>query len=248
MKRIAPLMLMLLMLIPCVPCSADPLALGEDLAGVLTFPAGVDPADARYVYTYRYPHAEGEEEAALAINAYYAYEVTDAEVYRVPMWGEEVPEDMTQLVDVSYEVTCSNDEYVCFLITTVDSYDGIEFTTLQAQVFARSTDKAGSIITLPYLLGILAETEEDTWLQQRQTEKADACVREMILSRIAENPDAYYEDIDDEYLAGVFYPEEDFYLDENGDPVFFLMPGDAAPEEMGPLFFPMPLEDLLDEI
>ena len=246
MKKTLPAILLLLAL--CVTALADPLVLTDDLSGTLTFPEGADPAGARYVYTYRYPRAAGDEEAARAVNAYYEYEVTDAEVYRVPMWGEEVPEGAQQRMDISYRITCSNDDYFSVLITAVDSWEGVDYAVLSAQVFARQTEKAGSMITLPYLLGILAEKEEDTWLQTRQTEKADACVRGLILDMIARNPSAYAEDVDDELLSQIFYPEEDFYLDEEGNPVFFIQTGYIAPEEAGPQFFPIDLDELLDEI
>ena len=54
-----------------------------------------------------------------------------------------------------------------------------------------------------------------------------------------------------EDLTTVFFPEESFYLDENGDPVFYMQPGDifeVIPEGMDLLIFPIPLEDILDEL
>ena len=55
----------------------------------------------------------------------------------------------------------------------------------------------------------------------------------------------------EEDLSTVFFPEENFYLDENGDPVFYLQPGDVfeeVPEGMELLTFPIPLEDIRDEL
>ena len=45
--------------------------------------------------------------------------------------------------------------------------------------------------------------------------------------------DGLREDLTEEDLAYGFFPEEDFYLDENGDPVFYLQPGFA--EDSGQL-------------
>ena len=59
---------------------------------------------------------------------------------------------------------------------------------------------------------------------------------------------AYYDDLTYETLENVFYPEEDFFLDENGDPVFFLQEAMVAPQTEGILYFPFTLEELLDEI
>ena len=52
----------------------------------------------------------------------------------------------------------------------------------------------------------------------------------------------------DEELEAAFYPEEDFYLDENGDPVFYLLENTVALPEAGILLVPISLETLLDEL
>jgi len=89
----------------------------------------------------------------------------------------------------------------------------------------------------------------DTWLQERQTEKADACVRALIWERIEDNPEdlPYFDTFTEEDLARIFYPEEDFYLDENGNPVFYLQPGFAM-EGGGLTEIPITLEEILDEM
>ena len=55
-------------------------------------------------------------------------------------------------------------------------------------------------------------------------------------------------DCTDEELEAAFYPEEDFYLDENGDPVFYLLENTVALPEAGILLVPISLEMLLDEL
>ena len=54
----------------------------------------------------------------------------------------------------------------------------------------------------------------------------------------------------EEDLFHVFFPEENFYLDENGDPVFYLQPGDVSPTSgRQPVCLPShSLEDILDEL
>ena len=42
--------------------------------------------------------------------------------------------------------------------------------------------------------------------------------------------------------------EEDFYLDENGNPVFYLLENTVALPEAGILLVPISLETLLDEL
>ena len=89
-------------------------------------------------------------------------------------------------------------------------------------------------------------------MQDRQTAKADDMVRrlvwEVIQEQLAAGEVAYYDDLTYETLENVFYPEEDFFLDENGDPVFFLQESMVAPQTEGILYFPFTLAELLDEI
>ena len=58
----------------------------------------------------------------------------------------------------------------------------------------------------------------------------------------------FYSDYTEEYLAEDLNPEEDYYLDEDGEPVFYINPGIAAPEESGLLTFPLTLEEIDDEL
>ena len=103
-------------------------------------------------------------------------------------------------------------------------------------------------MALPYLLGMLASDESDTWLQDRQTAKADALVRQMVWDALQDRDGAdleLYEDLEESMLEYGFFPEEDFYLDETGNPVFYLQPGFA--EDSGRLItFPISTEEILD--
>ena len=102
------------------------------------------------------------------------------------------------------------------------------------------------------LLGILAPDENDEWLQEYQTEKVEKLVREMVWNMIEENEDDIdYNDLTEEDLEALFFPSEDFYLDENGNPVFYLQPYnilDEVPEGTDLFTFPIALEDIQDEL
>jgi hypothetical protein len=56
-----------------------------------------------------------------------------------------------------------------------------------------------------------------------------------------------YDGLDRESLEYGFFPEEDFYLDETGNPVFYLEPG-FAKDGGEPLLFPISIEEILDEM
>ena len=123
-------------------------------------------------------------------------------------------------------------------------------TVWSGHTFSRQDDLSDSTFDLPRMLGILSAGEQDEYQLARQTEKASRIVRRMIMDQIAENRSGlpYYADFSEDDLLDVFYPEEDFYLDGDGNPVFYLEPGIAADESAGYLFFPVRLEDIADEL
>ena len=103
-------------------------------------------------------------------------------------------------------------------------------------------------MALPYLLGLLESEESDTWLQNRQTGKADDAVRKMVWERLREMDGIEIrEDLQEEDLEYVFFPEEDFYLDETGEPVFYLQPG-FADDSTRLVTIPISIDDILDEM
>ena len=120
----------------------------------------------------------------------------------------------------------------------------------EGHVFSRKNGSPGQTWTLPRLLGTLERNENDAWLQERQTEKADAILVDMVWDLIGENEQDidYFPEFTKEDLSHVFFPEENFYLDEAGEPVFYIQPGVAAPEDAGLLTFSVSVEDILDEL
>ena len=257
MRTRAALCLLLLMTLAAGTAAADALRLTGELCGSFCYPEGADEAEAAYVYRYAYPQVEALTEAAQtaaeAINELYAYTVRDTRDFTVPVNGEQLDPAFGQAeTAVTFEITCTTDDWFSLLIRTASTMNGYESVIYAGHVFAVQSEKPGNVITLPYLLGILAEGENDTWLQDRQTAKADACVRQMVWERLQEMAAAgevgILPDVDFDMFSGMFYPEEDFYLDAEGEPVFFLEPGFVAAEEDGLLRFPMTVEEIQDEI
>lgn len=251
-KRV--LLFFLLLCLIVRPSFADPLSLGVDLAGTCLYPEDVTPEEAVYVYSYRYPCIEGDDPAASVINDFYAYIAEDAEGFTVPMTGDELEaEDGTGRTDISYEVTCNNDQWFSLKVVTDTVMTDREVHSIAGHTFARSGGRPGSSVSLPYYLDILSNDVEDTWLQDRQTAKADRLVREMILDRLASTADreglTLIREIDpEEIMENWFFPEEDFYLDENGDPVFFILPGVLTVEDGKALLFSITREEIMDEL
>ena len=254
MKRLMILLLALTMLLSAASAE-ELLTLGEPLTGVICWPEDADETTATYVYRYSYPQVAGESDLAEQINGTYAYEVDDAYAFRVPMNADGLdPEADTQFyTNISYEITCLNEHFLSVKIISESFLGHSMTTTVAGHTFTLDNGaKTGSVTSLPYLLGILDESDAtDEWMKDRQTARADECVRKLIWEIIEQqimNGAIFYDDLDYQMLCDNFYPEEAFYLDGDGNPVFFIQEGFIAPVTEGVLLFPFTMDELLDEI
>ncbi len=237
----------------CAVSLADPFLLTEDLTEEIVIPYEEDQPEAGcYVYSCRYPRIDPETPGADMINSFYAYLTEDARDFGVPVMADYLKTNgrLSARTEIDYTVTCNDGDFFSVLVRTREEAGEESSVFYAGHTFSLSLGKAGATLTLPELLTILNATENDTWLQERQTAKADRLIRELVWAQIEENPDdiPFYDDLDEEALAGCFYPEEDYYLDEAGNPVFFLQPGAAAPDSAGLLRFPVSLEEIRDEM
>lgn len=233
-----------------VPAFADPLALLDDCAGsVIVQYDENDPSAGRFEYSYCFPQVDGDAEGGAAINAFYSSRANDLEAFTIPMdqntfWGT----DISTVVD--YQITCNNDDFFSVLIRKEKRTGERTTVTWEGHVFSRKHPNPGSTYTLPKFLNILDAEENEEWVQELQNDNANSVVRQLVWEMILNNEEGidYDPDYTEEYLAEDFNPEEEYYLDENGEPVFYINPGVAAPEDEGLLTFPIPLEDILDEL
>ena len=235
----------LILIVLCLAASAaaaDPLPLLDDYTDeIVQLIDEEDPSAGRLVYSYRYPHVDEEAEGGAEINAFFEDLISLSEFQLGYNPGE---------TTVDYSVTCNNDEYFSILVKTVKTSEEQSLLYWDGYVFSRKNGSPGQTWTLPRLLGTLAQNENDTWLQDRQTEKADALLVDMVWDMIEDNEEDidFFPEFTKEELSHVFFPEENFYLDDTGNPVFYIQPGVAAPETAGLLTFSVSLEDILDEL
>ena len=236
-----------------VPCLAETLTLDESVSGTAYWPEDADESSAVFVYRYSYPHASDDGEVAAAVNEFYTYLIDDALAFTVPILAESLENTEVQAYcNVTSQVTCLNEDYLSVLLVTESCQNGSTSKIYSAQTFMLNGERAGIASSLPRLLGILEDQEADTWMQDRQTAKANDLVWQLVWENIETQRTAgtvnYNADVTYEQLTQEFYPEEDFYLDENGDPVFFIQAGTLASEDDGVLLFPFSLEELKDEL
>ena len=249
MKRI--FLILLVMALFTVSALADPLELLEDYAQEISeLYDESDPGVGAFTYSYRYPHVDEEAEGAANINEFYSYLMYEQEFYIEMAQGSFEGEDDSTVI--TYTVTCNNDEFFSVLLRTEKRNPDLSRVSWTGNVFSRKHGADGKSYSLPKLLGILDPDETEEWKQDYQTEKADNLIREMVWDMIEENEAGLdYGSLTEEDLSHVFFPEESFYLDENGDPVFYIQPVDVlevVPEGTDLFIFPIPLEDILDEL
>ena len=250
MKRI--LSFFLVLALCCSAALADPLPLLEDYTGEIAEPYDPeDPSEGTFVYSWRYPHPDEEAEGGAAVSIFYDDLISDRLNNYVPML-QDAFEGYDSSMVITYTVTCNNDDFFSVLIRKEEKNPDIFRVSWNACVFSRKYGSPGVTYTLPKVLGILSANENEEWLQNRQTEKANALIREMVWDMIQDNPDGLdYGDLTEETLSYIFFPEENFYLDEDGNPVFYLQPADVfaeVPEGTDLFTFPISLEDILDEL
>ena len=254
-KRFLAFLLSALLLFPAA--LADPLPLEEDLSDTVTiFYNGEDDSDGRYVYTYRYPLAvESDDLSAVCVNEFYRKKVREFTDDYIPSLADYYAGlSLNVDVEVSYVVTCNNDEWFSVLIHKTETVDGETIESWEGNTFARSSTVVGSLTSLPKLLGILDAGESDEWLEDRQSQKVWKVLCSLVWDEIMENPDGigFYTDLQKEDLEYIIDPvlslDQDFYMDEAGNLVFFILPGRVAPEDAGLITFSFSLEEIKDEL
>ena len=251
MKRILSLLAALMLL--AAPALAENIALEGNVTGVACWPDGSTEADATYVYRYAYPRLADTGDVAATINEFYAYLVEDALGFTVPITAETLEStDVQAYTNVLSQVTCLNEDYLSVLVVTESFLGASAMEVYAGHTFTLTGDLAGAATSLPRLLGILSDAETDEWMQDRQTAKANDLVWGLIWSIIQEQQAAgeinYDPDLTYDMLTQTFYPEEDFYLDASGNPVFFIQAATLASAADGVLLFPFTVEELKDEL
>ena len=250
MKRLLSFVLFLTLLLASFAASADPLVLAEDLADKLEEPYDEsDPSAGVFSYSYRYPQLNEEGDGAEDINYFFQDLVSYDLDFTVPII-QDGHEGQNCTIMITYTVKCNNDDFFSVLIRNEEHSPDGDKLSYRGDNFLRSDLNPGYTSPLTHILGLLDPQETDEWLEGRQSDKVNRIILDMVWNRIEENEAGiiYNTGLTKESLSHSFFPNEHFYMDENGDPVFFLQPGLAADESYGLLLFPIPLEDIEDEL
>lgn len=204
-------------------------------------------ADSEFTFTYVFPQLEVHTEADRAINAYYQ---ALAEDIASGAAGFVNTADEPDACELNYEVAHASDRYVSIVLTGTYSFlsSGTQQVSLMANTFARDGLYAGQQVSLSQVLGLEQEGDELSDEKSMAETLAYQLVWQ-IVERESQNTDiGYLDGLSREKLEDAFYPESDFYLDEDGNIVFFIQAGVISAEMAGVLTFPFSSAELLSAV
>ena len=244
--------LLLICLLPVCPALADPLPLLEDYteSAVLPFDEE-DPSSGQFVFTCRYPHADPDAPGGELVNHFYETKLRELRDFYIDHDFDTYQDEcLNCTIESTYEVTCNNDAYFSVLIRKKVTTDDEEYESWTGHTFDRTNGLLNLSASLPVLLGRLTSGESDSWLEERESGKVSGAVISLSLDAVRRNPEGipYRSGLTKELLARCINPDEDFFLDETGNPVFFIFPGYIADPEEGYMTFSFSFRDIRDEM
>ncbi|MCE5343370.1 MAG: hypothetical protein LLF96_07290, partial [Eubacteriales bacterium] len=193
----------------------------------------------------------GDTDAVRAVNAYFSalsanlndtpVPETVAELTALP--GQDGPAYYTQL---DYRVTAATEDTLSVLLLSRQFLGNAETESWTAVVFALTGVYAGQPVSLSQAMGLEQQDVEP------QNSYASALVYGLVWQIIQEQQAMLQKDYDPGLtradLESVFTPESDFYLDTDGNFVFFIQAGAIAGEVDGILTYPFSTTELLSAV
>ena len=252
MKRLLCMLCALCLLAPCALAeSAGMVAQAKPLSGEQYYPAGADAQSAAYVFRYAYPQFQGQAGGLSQINAYYASLMQDmvntvmpqtvADMDSLPAQG--APTGYTQ---IDYRIIATTDDYLSVLLSTRQFGGNSETESLTGNVFALSGVYQGQALSLSQLTGL--EQQDGANGNSYASELVYGLVWQIIQQEQANQQRDYLPGITQSDLQGVFTPETDFYLDQDGNIVFYIQSGEIASDVEGILTYPFSVAELLSAV
>ena len=235
LSRAALAVLLCALLSSCAVAQEDAGALeaAEPLRGSLAWGEG----DTAVSLAYALPQFDAHTESDAAINAHYQAMAQQLE-------AGEPDADEDALIELDYEITHSSERYVSVALYRYMMGGVTETQTLSADTFARDGVYAGQPVTLTQVLGLEEDAEGES-----QAELLAVELVWQIVQRDSQNMDRDYLDgLTRERVAAAFTPETDFYLDADGNVVFFIQSGVIAGEVAGLLLYPFSPAEMLSAL
>lgn len=229
--------------------AAGALLLSEPLAGEGEMMSVFDDTGTRVAYAYSFPQFQAQLPTDEAINAFYQALEADtlSAAERSMSANVTAVSQEADAMSLTFSVMHNSERYVSVVLSSAYFYSGsgTENTTLEANTFARDGVYAGQPLTLSQVLG-LEQDDDELGDETSLAEELAYSLVWQIVERDSQNADAGYLDgLTAERVREAFYPESDFYLDADGNLVFFIQAGEIAGEMAGILTFPFAPAELL---
>ena len=257
MKRIlSALLCALVCLSSCASAQEEPGAPAtesEAITGEACFPEGATAENARYVFTYRYPQLASADGYAQSVNAYYQGVAQDMLTSIVPqeydaLMMEGIPDGPAYFTSVDYVIRCDNEDYVSAVFTATRFLGNNVAQSVSANVFAKQGEYAGTLCSLSQIVGMEQEGDELSDAPSYASQLAYKLVWAVIAEQQAAGQVDYLEGLTADDVARAFSPENDFFVDEDGNLVFFIQAGLVAGEVEGVLYYPFSVAEFLSAV
>ncbi len=251
MKKGISFFVALVLLLGCIaiPASAQPLAAAQPLAGEVSYPEGSTVDNARFFLTYAYPQITPETETDSNINTFYQELADELMKETAPALYEQVNSavdaGVSAYMHINYQVTANTDDFFSVVLSQEEFMGVAEAQTIAANVFARQGDNAGGLVTLPTVLNI---ADGDEAAATNLVDTVYRLVWDIIVEQMQTGTVEYFEELTEANLFEEFYPESDFYLDDQGNIVFYVQPSTIASGTVGLLTFPFSPAELMSEL
>lgn len=251
MKRMLCLLAILCLLAPAA--LAQGAVETQTLTGEVFYPQGSDAQTATYIFRYRYPQFDAQTPADQALNVYFASLAEDTSTTAIPAMLENIdvqpepgmPAFYTQL---DFQITANTEDYVSVLLTSQQYAGNADAESWTSTVFARSGVYAGQQISLSQVMGLEPGDDAGSSKISLASKLAYRLIWDIIQQQKAMLARDYYAELTQDDLQRLFDPENDFYLDEDDQIVFFLQSGTVASEVEGIITFPFMRAELLSAV
>lgn len=227
---------------------------GTPITGACTYPEGSDVATAAYVFRYAFPQFTADSPQAAAINAYYAAlagDMADAALADAAGQGEDQPQDSGApggYTALDYRITAATEDYLSVLLTSRQFLGNTETESWTGNVFALNGVYAGQAVSLSQAMGLEQEDGAAASATSYAAQLVYRLVWQIIGDQQAMQSTDYFPELTQADLERVFSPESDFYLDADGNFVFYVQSGQIASEVEGVLTYPFSMAEVLSAV
>ena len=222
----------------------------QPLTGERFFPEGANAQSAVYTLRYSLPQFAGDLPAVQSINASFqamAADLTSATLDDIAP-SANAGDSPGLGTELTYRLTANSADYLSVLLSTRQNMGNSEAETWSAVTYALSGVYEGQALSLSQAMGLEqpeGETAADTTYA---SELAYGLVWNIIADQAAALQVDYFPELTQADLRRALNPESDFYLDADGNFVFFIQSGVLAGEVEGILTFPFSAAELLSAV